>query len=47
MNDTPAKRILLVDDEEDIRDVLRISLVDSGYEVHTAENGPSGIGHIS
>ncbi|MFH1152630.1 MAG: response regulator [Pseudomonadota bacterium] len=32
-------RILLVDDEEDIRDVLGISLMDMGYEVITAENG--------
>ena len=31
--------ILLVDDEADIRDVLKIALSDSGYNVHTAENG--------
>ncbi len=31
--------ILLVDDEEDIRDVLGIALADFGYEVHVAENG--------
>jgi len=30
---------LLVDDEEDIRDVLDISLSDLGYEVFTAKNG--------
>ncbi len=33
------KTILLVDDEEDIRDVLSVSLMDFGYEVYTAENG--------
>lgn len=33
------EKILLVDDEEDIRDVLSISLSDLGYEVYTAENG--------
>lgn len=33
------KTILVVDDEADIRDVLEISLVDSGYQVITAENG--------
>jgi signal transduction histidine kinase/FixJ family two-component response regulator len=33
------KKILLVDDEEDIRDVLDISLSDLGYEVFTAKNG--------
>ncbi|MBU2496403.1 MAG: response regulator [Desulfobacterales bacterium] len=33
------KKILLVDDEEDIRDVLDISLSDLGYKVFTAKNG--------
>jgi len=33
------KQILLVDDEEDIREVLAISLMDMGYEVVPAENG--------
>jgi len=32
-------RILLVDDEPDIREVLGISLADLGYEVLSAENG--------
>jgi signal transduction histidine kinase len=31
--------ILLVDDEADIRDVLKIALSDSGYTVRTTENG--------
>ncbi len=31
--------ILLVDDEEDIREVVGMSLTDIGYTVHTAENG--------
>ncbi|MCD4719290.1 MAG: hybrid sensor histidine kinase/response regulator [Desulfobacula sp.] len=31
--------ILIVDDEEDIRDVLEIALIDSGYTVFLAENG--------
>jgi signal transduction histidine kinase len=34
-----AETILLVDDEPGIRNVLRISLADSGYTVHTAGNG--------
>ena len=34
-----AKTILLVDDEEGIRKVLRIALEDAGYEVLTARNG--------
>ena len=35
--------ILLVDDEEGIRKVLGISLEDSGYTVHTAENGEKAL----
>ncbi len=34
-----TNKILLVDDEEDIREVLGITLEDMGYEVFTAENG--------
>jgi len=37
------EKILLVDDEEDIRDVLSISLADLGYEVVTAENGEEAL----
>jgi signal transduction histidine kinase len=33
------KRILLVDDEKDIRDVLNLALNDMGYEVFEAEDG--------
>lgn len=35
------KKILLVDDEEDIREVLSMALVDLGYHILTAENGKS------
>ena len=35
--------MLLVDDEEDIRDVLGMSLTDMGYSVHTAENGEEAL----
>jgi len=34
---------VLIDDEEGIRKVTRITLEDSGYIVHTAENGKIGI----
>jgi len=34
-------KILLVDDEEDIRDVLSLALADMGYDILTAENGDS------
>ena len=35
--------ILLVDDEAGIRKVLGISLQDSGFDVHTAENGKEAL----
>jgi len=35
--------ILLVDDEEDIRTVLQISIADMGYTVHAAENGEKAL----
>ncbi len=34
-----AKKILVVDDEQDIRDFLRSLLEDEGYEVSEAEDG--------
>ncbi len=39
LNDSEIEDILLVDDEEDIREVLAISLQDMGYRVTPAENG--------
>jgi signal transduction histidine kinase len=41
--DPKDRTILLVDDEEDIRDVLSLSLADIGYTVHTAENGGTAL----
>lgn len=44
MDDINAKStILLVDDEEDIRDVLTLSLSDLGHKVYPAENGKEAI----
>ena len=37
------KRILVVDDEEQIRLMLSQMLSHEGYEVHTAENGEDGM----
>jgi signal transduction histidine kinase len=37
------KSILLVDDEEDIRDVLSVALMDMGYPVNTADNGNTAL----
>lgn len=38
-----AERILLVDDEQGIRNVLGIALHDLGYEVHAAENAEAAL----
>ena len=37
------KRILVVDDEPNIRDVLKMLLEEDGYEVETADNGRRAI----
>jgi len=36
-------KIVLIDDEKDIREVMTIALEDSGYEVFTASDGESGL----
>lgn len=38
-----SAKILLVDDEEDILDVVGYNLVNEGYEVHTAANGKEAV----
>lgn len=37
-----AKKILLVDDDKNIRELYQQLLVDAGYEVDTAEEGKTG-----
>ncbi len=37
------KRILIVDDEPDILDVLKFNLEKAGHEVHVASNGEQGV----
>ena len=39
----PKGRILVIDDEEDVREVLRLHLEGSGFNVLEAENGEDGI----
>ncbi len=39
MSQPQAKRILVVDDEADVRDYLRMALEDAGFEVETAVDG--------
>ena len=40
---TPETKILVVDDDPDLREVLRIILEDAGYRVTLAESGPRGV----
>lgn len=41
-----SPRILVVEDESDIRDLLQIVLTSNGYEVATAENGREGLDRL-
>ncbi|MDM8516468.1 response regulator [Desulfobacterales bacterium HSG16] len=43
MNDAVDWKVVLIDDEEGIRKVTRITLEDAGYTVYTAENGKAGL----
>ena len=36
-------KIILIDDEEDIRDVMSVALSDAGYEVRAAADGETGL----
>ena len=42
-----AKRILVVDDEEGIRQTLSFVLEDEGYEIVTASNGSEALTNLS
>lgn len=46
MINSNAVKILVVDDEKAIRDVLSASLQDDGFSVQTAENGPDGLNKL-
>lgn len=39
----PKARIIVIDDDPDIRDVLNLTLTEEGYEVFEAENGEEGL----
>jgi PAS domain S-box-containing protein len=43
MNDAFNWRILLIDDEKDILDVVSVTLADAGFDVHTAGDGLQGL----
>ncbi len=40
----PKGKILIIDDESDVRDVLKFHLSEQNYQVIEAENGQEGIG---
>jgi YesN/AraC family two-component response regulator len=37
------KKILIVEDEDQVRDVLKVALTDKGYTVYESENGKQGV----
>jgi signal transduction histidine kinase/CheY-like chemotaxis protein len=39
----PSRRILIVEDSEDARDMLRLYLTESGHQVYEAVDGPRGV----
>lgn len=43
---SPARRIVVVDDNGDLREMLELLLTSLGHEVHTAADGPSGVERI-
>lgn len=46
MINTPLKRVLIIDDDESIREYLHCMLEDEGYSVLEAENGSEGLDHM-
>jgi len=42
-----AERILIVDDDESIRQIVRICLTDEGYEVFEAPNGQAALNMLT
>jgi two-component system, chemotaxis family, chemotaxis protein CheY len=44
---TGAQQILIVDDDQEIREMIKYALADEGYEVLTADNGDAALGVLS
>ena len=47
MNPAPAPSLLVIDDEQQIRRLLRVTLEAGGYQVRLAENGQLGLQEIA
>ena len=47
MADNSVWRILVIDDEQDVREVLALTLKDAGYTVQTAEDGLRGLAAVT
>jgi two-component system, OmpR family, alkaline phosphatase synthesis response regulator PhoP len=47
LHEGASKRILVIDDEEDILELLRDELGKRGYETVVASNGEAGLSHLS
>ncbi|MES1172516.1 MAG: response regulator transcription factor [Bacteroidota bacterium] len=43
----PERRVLVIEDESDIRDLLSYNLVSNGYQVKTADTGQNGLAAFS
>jgi DNA-binding response OmpR family regulator len=41
------RRILVVEDDHDVRELIRTRLESAGYEMHTARNGSEALGRIA
>jgi DNA-binding response OmpR family regulator len=46
MTEVAKPRILVVEDDPDLRRILKLQLEDRGYEVREAENGAEGFGSV-
>jgi CheY-like chemotaxis protein len=42
-----SEHVLIVDDEQDIRDFLALALENQGYRVTTADNGAVALSHVA
>jgi two-component system alkaline phosphatase synthesis response regulator PhoP len=39
----PNRKVLIVDDDQDLQDIMKMTLEDAGYDVLTAENGKEAL----